>query len=61
MVNELTILEKLNSPYIMKVYEFIQTKNNLYMVQEYANGGSLQQLLEIKGRLPEVIAKKILS
>jgi serine/threonine protein kinase len=33
----------------------------MYLVQEFANGGSLQNLLEIKGRFSEKIAKKILA
>jgi len=56
----LLLLEKVNSPYVIKVFEFIQTKQSLLLVQEYANGGSLQNLLDLKGRLPEKIAKKFL-
>jgi len=41
MIRELVILEHLDSPYIIKVIEFIKTKNNFYMIQEFANGGSL--------------------
>jgi len=61
MIRELVILELINCPNVIKVYEFIRTKNNFYMMAEFANGGSLQTLLEIKGRFPEPIAKKILS
>lgn len=32
MIRELVILEMLDSPNIIKVYEFISTKNNFYMV-----------------------------
>lgn len=42
MVRELVIMEMLDSPYIIKVYELIRTKKNFYMVSEFANGGSLQ-------------------
>jgi serine/threonine protein kinase len=41
IIRELCILEALNSPYVIKPVEFIRTGNNLYLVQEYANGGSL--------------------
>lgn len=61
MIRELVILEHLDSPYIIKVIEFIKTKNNFYMIQEYANGGSLQSLLDLKDRFPEQTAKKILK
>jgi len=61
MIRELVILELLDSPNIIKVYEFIRTKNNFYMIQEFANGGSLQSLLDLKGQFPESIARKILK
>ncbi len=61
MIRELVILELLDSPNIIKVYEFIRTKNNYYMIQEFANGGSLQNLLDLKGRFPESTARKILK
>ena len=32
MVRELVILELLDSPHVIKVHEFIRTKNNFYMV-----------------------------
>jgi serine/threonine protein kinase len=32
MIRELVILELLDSPNIIKVYEFIRTKNNFYMI-----------------------------
>jgi serine/threonine protein kinase len=34
-------MELVDSPHVIKVYEFIPTKNNFYMIQEFANGGSL--------------------
>jgi len=30
------------------------------MIQEYANGGSLQDLLDLRGKFPESVAKKLL-
>lgn len=41
LVREFTIMELVDSPHVIKVYEFIPTKNNFYMIQEFANGGSL--------------------
>lgn len=60
LVREYTIMELVDSPHVIKVYEFIPTKNNFYMIQEYANGGSLQGLLDLKGRFPELTARKVL-
>ena len=41
LVNELTLLQKLNSSYVTKVHEFIQASKYMYLVQEFVNGGSL--------------------
>lgn len=61
MIRELVILEIIDSPNIVKVHEFIRTRNNFYMIQEFANGGSLQGLLDCKVRFSELIAKKMLK
>lgn len=61
MIRELVILESIDSPHVVKVYEFFRTKNNFYMFQEFANGGSLQNLLDSKKRFSEPVAKKILK
>ena len=50
----------IDSPHVIKMHEFMKTPNNYYIVQEFANGGSLQDLLEIHQRSPELIAKKFL-
>lgn len=49
-----------NSPYIIELYELVQTNNNFYAFIEYANGGSLQNLLNLKGRFSELVAREIL-
>jgi serine/threonine protein kinase len=60
MVRELVILEMVDSENVIKVYEFIKTKRNYYMIQEFANGGNLQRLLDLHERFPEAIARVIL-
>ena len=60
MIRELVILELIDSPYVVKVYEFLRTSCSFYMIQEYANGGSLQDLLDLRGKFPESVAKKLL-
>lgn len=49
-----------NSPHIIELYELVQTNNNFYAFIEYANGGSLQNLLNLKGRFSELVAREIL-
>ena len=44
--NEISILKKLNHENIMKMYEIIDTPNNLYLILEYINGISLLQYIK---------------
>ncbi len=57
---EIVLLEMFNSPHIIELYELVQTNNNFYAFIEYANGGSLQNLLHLKGRFSELVAREIL-
>jgi serine/threonine protein kinase len=38
----------------------LKSSNNIYLVYEYLNGGSLEKMLEDRGRLPESEAKNII-
>lgn len=40
--NEIEILEKTNHPHIITYIERLDTVNNLYMIYEYCNGGTLE-------------------
>ena len=61
MIRELVILELIDSPNVVKVHEFLRTSKSFYMIQDFANGGSLQSLLDNRGKFPEVVAKKVLK
>lgn len=39
--NEVDVLQRIDHPNIMKLYEVHETSNSLYLVCEYLNGGSL--------------------
>ena len=39
----------------------IETRNNIYMILEYCNGGDLAKLLEARGRFTEGEARFIMS
>ena len=43
-------------PNIVKLYDFIKTQNNNYLVFEYCGGGDLRGLLKEKKRLSEPVA-----
>ena len=42
-----------NNPNVVKLYEVLNSKNNIYIVSEYCNGGDLKEYLQAKGKLPE--------
>ena len=60
LCREIVFLSLINSPHVIKQVEVIKTKSNYYSVLEYANAGSLQDLLNIHGRFPEKVAIELL-
>ena len=61
LAREILFLEMIKSPNVIGFVELIMTKNNYYCIIEYANGGSLQSLLNLHQRFPEKVARKILK
>lgn len=53
---EIHILRLLQNPHIVRLYEVIQTPNDIYLVMEYVASGELFELLNERGRLTEVDA-----
>ena len=41
MRNELTILKQLDHPNIVKVFEFYEDDDNIYIIEELCKGGEL--------------------
>lgn len=58
--NEINILSKINSPYVIGLKDLQKTENNFYLIMEYANGGDLENLKDIRGRFQEAEARMIL-
>ena len=60
---EILILEKLNHPNIVRLYEAFETQNQVILAMEFVPGMSLHGLLKSKvnRRLPEAEAKRILG
>ncbi|CAD8194917.1 unnamed protein product [Paramecium pentaurelia] len=58
--SECYVLRKLNSPYIIKLFEIIQLDEMLILVTEYIKGGSLYQYLKEKKKLTEIESTQIL-
>lgn len=51
--NEINIQKRLRHPHIIKLYQFFEDFDNIYMVLEYAEGGSLCSFLKRKKRFSE--------
>ncbi|KAI9205400.1 uncharacterized protein BJ171DRAFT_423179 [Polychytrium aggregatum] len=58
---ERMILTQLDSPYVVKLYYSFQSKDNLYLVMEYLNGGDLAALIKNSGSLDEKWAKQYIA
>jgi serine/threonine protein kinase len=57
---EIVLLEMFNSEHLIAFYELVLTKSNFYVFIEYCNGGSLGDLLLLKGRFSELVSRNIL-
>ncbi|KAJ3193079.1 hypothetical protein HK101_005436, partial [Irineochytrium annulatum] len=55
---ERMILSQLDSPFVVKLYFSFQSRDNLYLVMEYLNGGDCAALIKAMGQLDEKWAKQ---
>ena len=46
-------MKNCENDHIIKLYEFIETKNSFYLVMEYCNGGDLEKLIKKNKQLSE--------
>ena len=51
------LMKQAESPFVVKLYYTFQSKDNLYLVMEYLNGGDCAALIKTLGSLPEEWAK----
>eukprot|EP01017_Pseudomicrothorax_dubius_P031602 TRINITY_DN4053_c0_g2_i2.p1 TRINITY_DN4053_c0_g2~~TRINITY_DN4053_c0_g2_i2.p1 ORF type:complete len:569 (-),score=150.51 TRINITY_DN4053_c0_g2_i2:40-1746(-) len=56
IINEIQTLKKIENPHIIKFLKMLKTAHNIYLVYEFCNGGTLEEYIEKKKRLPEVEA-----
>lgn len=62
LVNEIEIMKEVKSPNIVNLYDVFFTKNNVYIITEFCNGGDLRSYLcKQKDPLPEPKARIILK
>ena len=57
---EINISRVLNHKNIVKLYEYVRTENNNYLIFEYCGGGDLKQFLKERKRLTEPVAQKFM-
>lgn len=55
------MMSQSESPFVAKLYFTFQSKNYLYLVMEYLNGGDCAALVKVLGGLPEDWAKKYIA
>jgi len=60
LLNEINIHDKVRHPNIVGLKEVIRSINNIYLVLEYCNEGTLRDYLKKKGKVNEKEAKQIL-
>lgn len=58
--NEFNVLRKLDHPNVMKIYEIFEDKENIYLINEYCNGGDLAEKMDKYGVFCEFLLKYIM-
>lgn len=58
---EISSMEKLHHPNIIRLYEVVETLAKLHIVMEYAGGGELFTRISNEGKLPEPEARHVFS
>ncbi|CAF3672805.1 unnamed protein product [Adineta steineri] len=61
LLREITSMEHLHHPNIVRLYEVIETPNEIYIVTEYAPGGELYTRISKAGKFVEDEAKSIFA
>ena len=58
--NEIEVLKNLDHPNIMKIYEFFEDDQNMYLINEFCGGGDIAGLMDKYGVFPEFLVKYVM-
>ncbi|CAD8135778.1 unnamed protein product [Paramecium pentaurelia] len=61
IINEIQALKKLEDQHIVRMIKMLKSANNIYLVYEHLNGGSLENYLQEKGRLCEQEGRQLMT
>ncbi|TGZ62369.1 hypothetical protein CRM22_007487 [Opisthorchis felineus] len=60
LVSEISILQKLSHPHIVRMLDFSWDTRSVFLFMEYCAGGDLSDFLHAKNRLPEPLVRRFL-
>lgn len=58
---EISSMERLHHPNIIRLYEVVETLTRLHLVMEYAGGGELYTKITMEGKLSDIDSKIVFS
>ncbi|OIW18905.1 hypothetical protein TanjilG_25348 [Lupinus angustifolius] len=61
LMSEVSILNQINHPNIIRLHEIIQAPGKIHIVLEYCKGGDLSLYIQRHGRVPEATAKHFMQ